>query len=257
MQIFVSYSRVDKAFAQRLVDDLVKNHYHTWFDLQDIPHGANWDLEVQRGLEVCDTMVVMLSPPSAASQNVADEWSYFIEKKKRIIPLLIQPTDVPFRLSRRQRVDFTQGYDQGLAELLRALQEVVPVPATNGGGSAPRTATSPDNDDSSASLAVTWAERYHWWGGLLPPFNSGSATVTEAELRLIAPGRLPFIIPLTSLVSAKIERRPWEFHLSITFVDRTDVPHSLILLGTQRKSRQVVEDELLNLLKLHSGRSLT
>jgi len=104
---------------------------------------------------------------------------------------------------------------------------------------------------------VTWAERYHWWGGLLPPFNSGSATVTEAELRLIAPGRLPFIIPLTSLVSAKIERRPWEFHLSITFVDRTDVPHSLILLGTQRKSRQVVEDELLNLLKLHSGRSLT
>src|SRR5579863_8545288 len=133
MQLFISYSRGDGPIANRLADDLAQQGYSIWLDQRSIPRGANWDSEVERGLKDSDVMLVLLSPTSTASQNVADEWSFFIGEKKKILPLLIQPCDVPFRLSCRQRIDFTRSYDQGLSELLRALSE----PSTDDNGPVP------------------------------------------------------------------------------------------------------------------------
>ncbi len=245
MQIFISYSRVDKAFAQRLADDLRNNGYQVWLDVQNIPHGANWDMEVQNGLDSSDTMIVMLTPTAAASQNVADEWSYFIDKGKRILPLMVQPCEVPFRLSRRQRIDFIQGYDPGLAELIRALKEPVARLYENAG------------DTTVSSIDVSWAAHYNWWRGLVPPLTTGSATVTHAELRLLAPGHLPFVIPLTSLVGARPVARPWDTYLWLDYVDRVDTPHKIAVIGTSRSNRSTIANELLNLLKVSSGRALT
>ncbi len=245
MQIFVSYSRIDKAFAQRLADDLTKNGCRVWLDLKNIASGANWDLEVQRGLDSSDTMLVLLTPTASASQNVADEWNYFAEKGKRIIPLMIQPNEVPFRLSRRQRVDFIQDYDQGLAALLRALNE----PAQSSGNAI-------STDTVSKPLPVSWATHYNWWSGLRPAVATGEATVTTSEIRLLAARQLPFLIPLTSVVTAQIVRIPWDSYLSLKFLDRVDQPHELIIMGTKRANREATEAELLDLMKLHSGRAL-
>src|SRR5512140_1413649 len=107
MQVFICYARVDKEFAAHLVEDLSDYEIKLWMDVRSIPHGAAGDTEVQKGLDSSDEMLVLLSPAAAASQNVADEWSYFIDKNKPIVPLLVAPCEVPFRLSRRQRVDFT------------------------------------------------------------------------------------------------------------------------------------------------------
>lgn len=246
MQIFISYSRIDKAFAQRLADDLTKREYKVWLDLKNIASGANWDLEVQRGLDNSDTMLVLLSPSSSASQNVADEWSYFAEKGKRIIPLMIQPCDVPFRLSRRQRVDFVQSYDQGLTDLLRALNE--PAPTLSDGKPA---------TDSTRPLRVSWAARYHWWSGLRPVVTTGEASVTNTDVRLLAARQLPFVIPLTSFVSAQVVRLPWDTYLSVKFLDRADQAHELVITGTERATREMTDNELLSLIKLHSGRALS
>src|SRR5512147_2448147 len=121
MQVFICYARADKEFAAHLVEDLADYEIKLWMDVRSIPHGANWDLEVQKGLDSSDMMLVLLSPPAVASQNVADEWSYFIEKGKPIVPLLIAPCDVPFRLSRRQHVDFTGDYALGFQQLLTSI----------------------------------------------------------------------------------------------------------------------------------------
>src|SRR3954464_15644557 len=107
MQVFICYSRGDQDFARQLVEDLAQYDLEVWMDIHSIPHGSNWDAEVQKGLDSSDMLLVLLSPSSVASQNVADEWSYFIEKNKPIVPLMIEPCEVPFRISRRQCVDFT------------------------------------------------------------------------------------------------------------------------------------------------------
>jgi hypothetical protein len=121
MQIFISYSRVDKEFALALIDRLNEYMVTVWFDLRNIPHGANWDMEVQKGLDASDVLLVLLSPDSAVSENVADEWSFFISKDKPVLPLMVRPCEVPFRLSRRQRVDFTGNFETAFTQLIRAL----------------------------------------------------------------------------------------------------------------------------------------
>lgn len=243
MQIFMSYSRVDKAFAQRLTNDLKTAGYEVWLDVQNIPHGSNWDLEVQNGLQESDVILVLLSPAASASDNVKDEWHYFIEKKRRIIPLMIQPNEVPFRLSRRQRIDFiNKPYDQAFEELIGALNEKV---ETVEGEQAP---TFPVR-----RLAMAWGDRYLLWNGL-SPVSSGQAQVTQTTLQLVAPERLPILIPLTSINGAAIKRTPWDSHIALDFTDRNNRAQSLVLMGAERKTRALTQKEFLNALGSATGK---
>lgn len=249
MKLFISYSRVDAAIAERLADDLRQQGYDLWIDRQSIPHGSNWDSEVERGLNESDVMLVLLSPSSASSQNVADEWSYFIEKRKKILPVLIQPCDVPFRLSRRQRVDFTRSYDQGLSELIRALNE----PSAEDGSLVP---PSLPPQPATATFRVSWADGYNWWNGLSPHLATGEATVLPSEWRLIAPRRLPLVIPMGRLTSAKTILRPWDSYLLVAFQDAADHPHTLAVTGTDRKLRAATVSALQRALTQAAGHPL-
>ena len=249
MKLFISYSRADWATAERLADDLQQQGYNLWLDQRSIPHGANWDNEVQRGLDESDVMLVLLSPSAVSSQNVADEWSFFIDKKKKILPVLIQPCDVPFRLSRRQRVDFTRSYDQGLSELIRALNE----PSAEDGSLVP---PSLPPLPTTATFRVSWADGYNWWSGLSPHLATGEATVLPSEWRLIAPRHLPLVILLGRLTSAKTIVRPWDTYLLVTFQDAADHPHALAVTGTDRKVRATTVTALQRALSQAVGHAL-
>ncbi|MHB8625433.1 MAG: toll/interleukin-1 receptor domain-containing protein [Aggregatilineales bacterium] len=249
MKLFISYSRADMAIAMRLADDLAQQGYSLWLDVRSIPHGANWDNEVQRGLDESDVMLVLLSPSSSSSQNVADEWSYFIEKRKKILPLMIQPCEVPFRLSRRQRVDFTRSYDQGLSELVRALNE----PSAEDGSLVPP-ALPPLA--TTAAFHVSWADGYNWWTGLRPHLATGEATVLPNEWRLIAPRRLPLVIPVGSLTAARTIHTPWDTYLLAMFRDAADHTHTLAVTGTDRKVRAATMTALQRALSQAAGHAL-
>jgi hypothetical protein len=241
MQIFMSYSRVDKVFATRLADDLIAAGFNVWFDLRSIPSGAKWDLEVQRGLESSDVMLVLLSPTAAASDNVQDEWSYFISKGRRILPLLIQPTDVPFRLSRRQRIDFVvKSYEAAFSELLTALND-----GLTGDARAPEVQT--------RTLNVSWGSRYHPWRGLLP-IATGFATFSQSDIRLTSPNNLPINIPITSIADVQVRRRLWDSYLAIHFLDRASTRHELLMMGTDRKTRSITNKELISVLGSATGK---
>jgi hypothetical protein len=249
MQLFISYSRADMPFAVRLADDLGQQGYSIWLDVRSIPHGANWDSAVENGLKQSDVMLVLLSPASTASQNVGDEWSYFIQEKKKILPLLIQPCEVPFRLSRRQRVDFTRSYDQGLSELLHALNE----PSVDDGSPVPPPLPVLP---ATAAFHVSWADGYNWWFGLHPHVATGEATVLPNEWRLMAPRRLPFVIPLSNLTAARTIHSPWDSYLVVSFRDAADHPHALVVTGTDRKTRSATVTTLQRALSQATGRSL-
>ena len=85
---FVSYARVDSAFALRLAADLKGAGVSVWLDQIDIKPGRQWDSEVERALGECREMILVLSPGSVASRNVMDELAYALEEEKTIIPLL-------------------------------------------------------------------------------------------------------------------------------------------------------------------------
>src|SRR5579859_1300618 len=118
MKIFISYSRGDSEFALRLYDDLKRAGFDLWIDQRNI-HAGNWDQQIAQALKDSTAMIVILSPKSMASENVTDEWSDFLDQRKPIVPILLEQCEIPFRLKRRQRVDFTTSYplDKLIVEL--------------------------------------------------------------------------------------------------------------------------------------------
>ena len=49
--IFISYSRRDLTFAQKIVDALAANNLDTWIDWKSIPKGEDWEQEIYPGTE--------------------------------------------------------------------------------------------------------------------------------------------------------------------------------------------------------------
>jgi hypothetical protein len=147
-RLFISYSRVDLAFALKLAKDLGARGFTVWIDEQAIPAGANWDVQVEEGIRKSDCVLAILSPASVDSQQVRDEVLLAMDEGKRIIPILYQPCEVPMKLRRLQRVDFTASYEQGLARLINEVSPSRPLPVMPG---------PPARKGRAASLGVTLA----------------------------------------------------------------------------------------------------
>jgi hypothetical protein len=108
----------------------------------DIPAGANWDRSVEAALEAAEHMLLVMSPSASRSENVQDEWSYFVEAGKRIHVFVHTPCELPLRLRRRQRT-------MGVGDLLVDLAKIVESLAT------PRTSSGGEGDLDHGSLAPT------------------------------------------------------------------------------------------------------
>lgn len=121
-RIFISYSRVDEDFARRLADSLKNIGVDIWLDVSEIPVGVNWSSSIQEALDMCSAMLLIISPDSMQSENVENEWQFYIDEKKPIIPIMYRPTRLHFQLSRLQYIDFDQhNFDTALVFLYKAL----------------------------------------------------------------------------------------------------------------------------------------
>ena len=114
-QTFISYPRKNAEFALKLARELKAAGFQVWFDQLDIPAGSRWDDEVQKALSGCEIFMVILNPEAIESQNVKDEIGYAIDSGKRILPVLLEQCNIPFRLRRFHYVDFTMmDYELGI-----------------------------------------------------------------------------------------------------------------------------------------------
>ena len=71
--VFISYSRKDKAFVQVLNQALANSKYDAWVDWEDIPLTADWWEEIKAGIEGADTFIFVISPDSIASKVCGQE----------------------------------------------------------------------------------------------------------------------------------------------------------------------------------------
>ena len=118
---FLSYSRADSDFSRKLVIDLRGHHLKCWRDVDDIPAGATWDQEIEKALQQCSCLLLVWSKRAVGSTNVSDEIGFARDRKKRIIPLLLDDTPLALRVHRWQAVGFSTDYSRALGELLSGL----------------------------------------------------------------------------------------------------------------------------------------
>jgi hypothetical protein len=120
-KVVFSYSRFDSDFVLKTASALRRDGVNLWVDQLDIPKGSRWDEAVEGAVKNCSCLVVVLSPDSVNSSNVLDEVYYALEAKKKVVPVVIGPCEIPFRLKRIQHIDFTADNDSAYSELLAAV----------------------------------------------------------------------------------------------------------------------------------------
>jgi hypothetical protein len=136
-QIFISYSRKDKDFVDRLIQDLEKNSFDIWVDRESIVGGERWRAMIVDAIRSCDSFLIVLSPQSVASDNVAKELSLAEKNKRRIIPVVYQDCEIPsqmdYQLAELQQVSVVGNYARGFRQLVRAMGARPVVPSIDSG----------------------------------------------------------------------------------------------------------------------------
>ena len=120
-QVFISYSRNDMEFVQRLAGDLLRAGLDVWWDLSDIQGSDVWERKIQEGLNSSQFFIVVLTPASLDSRWVRREYLSADNKGLKIIPLKLKPNDeLPLTLRDIQPIDaVNHSYDVTLAEILK------------------------------------------------------------------------------------------------------------------------------------------
>jgi hypothetical protein len=134
--VFISYSREDRPFVERLTAGLREAGVRTWTDLDNIVPGQDWSQAIDRGLNEAKALIYVASRNSARSPWMDAEYTAFQSKSGRVIPIIIDdsgPDNVPLPLRRFQWVDFRGPFELALGTLLEGIGELrsaSPVPVS-------------------------------------------------------------------------------------------------------------------------------
>jgi hypothetical protein len=97
-KVFVSYSRQDGELVLSYVTALREKGVRPWIDRSGIDAASNWSAQIVDAIRESDLVIVMCSRSSVASPNVAREVALATEEKKRILPVMLEETEMPSAL---------------------------------------------------------------------------------------------------------------------------------------------------------------
>jgi formylglycine-generating enzyme required for sulfatase activity len=121
-QVFISYSRKDISFVDKLVADLQKAGLDVWYDVSHIAGGARWRSEIENALRNSQYVIVVLSPDSIISEWVEREFLFSSNLRRKIIPVMYRPCEVPLNYVDLNYIDVQgENYGRNFNQLLKAL----------------------------------------------------------------------------------------------------------------------------------------
>jgi hypothetical protein len=126
--IFVSHSSADIAVAERVSQALLALNYPVWYAEWRIEPGDSIVERIEEGLAQNDTLVILLSKNSVESRWVRRELSSAImtqlsKQAVTIVPVLIEPCDIPPSLADIKYVDLSKDFEDGFLKLLEFLRK--------------------------------------------------------------------------------------------------------------------------------------
>jgi WD40 repeat protein len=125
-RIFISYSRKDVAFVDRLEAALKARGFEPKIDRGEISDLEDWRNRIGDLIAQADDIIFVLSPDSLASPECRKEVDYATSLNKRFAPVVCRRVDdsaVPEALARIHRIDFVDTpFDATVDRLVRALE---------------------------------------------------------------------------------------------------------------------------------------
>lgn len=123
-KIFISYSRADSKAAKRIADALKEADFEVWLDTTDIDPGQNWVKAIDQALTDAGYLLALLSKAALQSQWVQQEWTTVLTRQLSstnggvVIPLRLEPVDLPTILRTIQSIDLFPDFERGLNRLV-------------------------------------------------------------------------------------------------------------------------------------------
>jgi tetratricopeptide (TPR) repeat protein len=127
VRVFISYSRKDTAFVDRLEPALKARGIESLIDRHDIYAFEDWWQRIEKLIVQADTIVVVLSPDAVASDVCAREIAFATSLNKRFAPIVCASVDynaVPETLRRLNFLAFDDDarFEDGATRLAEALR---------------------------------------------------------------------------------------------------------------------------------------
>ena len=171
--VFVSYSRQDNDRVMELTSKLRSAGVRMWMDVRNIDGAAMWGEEIVNALAKSKVLLLLVSKSAVASQNVVKEVLLASERKGHILPIDLEPTEIPsslkYALAGIQHIEYFRGDPEAhMSAILRSLERVgvnlaaaaQPVPAkvsradTHDAGAQPSASDASEALKQSGALAV-------------------------------------------------------------------------------------------------------
>lgn len=125
--LFLCHASEDKPFVDKLAAELDKLAMFAWYDKREILVGDSIPEKINSGLGSSDFLIAVLSPRSISKPWVVREMSSSLMRQLsrdgiRILPLLLEPCDVPPLFTDFKYADFSSSFEQGMADLVAAIR---------------------------------------------------------------------------------------------------------------------------------------
>ncbi len=129
MPIFISYSRQDKEFVDKLAAQLVLNKARVWVDRWELNVGDSLLDRIQDAIGGAGALIAVLSPESVESEWCRRELNAGLireldERRVLVLPALVADCEMPVFLRDKLYADFRENFDDGLNSLLNAVAKV-------------------------------------------------------------------------------------------------------------------------------------
>jgi hypothetical protein len=113
-EVFISYSSEDRDILAPIVQIVRAMKKGSVFqDYASIMPGERWRERLMEAIRRAKTVIVFWCEHSAASEYVREEYEAGIESQKEIIPILLDDTKLPERLSTYQWIDLRRPEPHG------------------------------------------------------------------------------------------------------------------------------------------------
>jgi Tol biopolymer transport system component len=123
-EIFISYRRADRAWAQLLHSQLRAEGVEAWYDAH-VGAGEDWRVATAKALQASRIFVLLFSESAAESSDIAKELAAAVLEKKVIVPVRLQniaPTGAfLYELASRNWINAFDDTEAKLAELAKGL----------------------------------------------------------------------------------------------------------------------------------------
>jgi hypothetical protein len=122
-QVFISYARKDRPWADWLAERLTQHGFQIWTDATSVPTGESFIAELNKMIEKSDVVLAILSPSYFQSAWCQHETAAAANKVP-IIPVLVEPCEVQGFLRNYNWADLTSDRDTGIRAVIQAAERL-------------------------------------------------------------------------------------------------------------------------------------